>query len=306
MIKDMLSSLRTLFLPHSHNNYKAKVLRNQSLFILVGLYIMGRSIIDISIGLQPGVLGYAAQIDVTKIVELTNSERQKAGASAVQMNAELSAAAQAKVNDMFENNYWAHVSPKGTEPWYFVSEAGYKYQHAGENLARDFSNARDVVSAWMASPTHKKNLLDNRYKDMGLAVKDGNINGVETTIVVQMFGVAPSKTNAGKIAADNITVKEVFAQEEPKIEAKNEPNNEPQSETQIEPKEVVVSGLSPMNLSKVWSMSFVVLLLVALAVDWIFLLRFNLIRISGKTWAHLTFMWFVGIAIFVIRQGIIL
>lgn len=280
----MLKVLRHLLLPHTHNNHKAKILWTRSLLILVGLFVMGRSIVDITIGLRPGVLGYASQIDVGKLVEFTNNNRAKSGAGKVTLNPQLNAAAAAKVDDMFKENYWAHVSPKGTEPWFFISSAGYKYQHAGENLARDFSNSKDVVNAWMASPSHKKNLLDKRYKDMGLAVKDGYINGVETTIVVQLFAVTPTRSSIGKIAADSISVNEVFAEED----------------------FVSTAEISPLSLSKVWSISFAVLILFALAMDWIFVLRYNLIRISGKTWAHLTFMWFVLVAIFVIRQGIIL
>lgn len=280
----MLKVLHQLFIPHSHNNHKPKILWTRSLLVLVGLFIMGRSIVDITIGLRPGVLGYASQIDVGKIVEYTNANRVKAGSAKVTLNAQLSAAAAAKVDDMFKENYWAHISPKGTQPWFFITNAGYKYQHAGENLARDFSNSKDVVNAWMASPSHKKNLLDKRYKDMGIAVKDGYINGVETTIVVQLFAVTPTKSSIGKIAADSISVNEVLAQEEFTSTAE----------------------ISPLSLSKVWSASFALLILFALAMDWLFVLRYNLIRISGKAWAHLTFMGFVLIAIFVIRQGVIL
>jgi hypothetical protein len=300
----MASPFHTLFLPHHHNNQKAKLLWTQSLLVLIGIYLMGLSFIDITTGLKPGVLGYASQIDTRKIIELTNSQRENSGSGFVVENAELTAAAQAKANDMFANNYWAHISPSGTEPWYFVSNAGYKYQHAGENLARDFSNPKDVVSAWMASPTHKQNLLDRRYKDIGVAVKDGYINGVETTIVVQMFGTTRDTTTISKIAADsvNVEVKDVLAADQPKVQSKAQP----ETPTVIEPNPNLSSGLSPLNLSKVWSMSFVILILGALAMDWIFVLRYNLIRLSGKTWAHLTYMFFVGIAIFIIQQGIVL
>lgn len=274
----------SLFVPHSHNNHKAKILWQQSIFILIGLYIMGRSIIDITIGLKPGVLGYASKIDVNQLIELTNNQRLNSGAESVKLNEQLNQAAQAKVNDMFANNYWAHTSPSGTEPWYFVTNSGYKYLHAGENLARDFSTSKDIVNAWMASPTHKKNLLDKRYKDMGLAVKDGYINGVETTIVVQMFGVAQSTKPIGKVASTNISVEPVYASE----------------------KLTESSGLSPLDLSKVWSLAFAILILAALSLDWIFVLRYNLIRISGKSWAHLTFFGFVCLAILVIKQGIVL
>lgn len=284
MVFAMAHPARILFVPHPHNNHKPKILWTRSIFVLVGLYIMGRSIIDIVVGLRPGVLGFASRIDPEKIIELTNNQRLNAGAEIVKINNELNSAATAKVNDMFANNYWAHVSPTGTEPWYFITQSGYKYLHAGENLARDFSSADDIVKAWMASPTHRQNLLDKRYKEMGLAVKDGFINGVETTIVVQMFGVTQDTKAIGKIASSNISVEPVYA-----------------SERQNE-----ASGLSPLDLSRVWSLSFVIMILVALSLDWIFVLRYNLIRISGKAWAHLTFFAFVGIAVLIIKQGLVL
>lgn len=273
-----------LFAPHPHNNHKAKILWPQSIVILIGLFIMGRSFIDMTVGLQPGVLGYASQIDPDKVIELTNQEREKAGLPGLQTNSELNQAALAKAADMFENNYWAHISPTGTEPWSFITQSGYQYQHAGENLARDFSNPQDVVKAWMASPTHKKNLLDNRYRDIGVAVMDGTLNGVETTLVVQMFGT--TQTTVARIASSNIT-NTAYAQEEA-------------------PNPVVEVGLSPMDLSRVWSLAFVILILLALSLDWIFVLRYNIVRISGDTWAHLTYFAGLVIILIIIRQGIVL
>lgn len=281
----MAHPLITLFAPHPHNNHKAKILQPRSLVILIGLFIMGRAVVDMTVGLKPGVLGYASQIDPEKIIELTNKERLNAGLTVVKENTELDQAALAKATDMFENNYWAHVSPTGTEPWYFITQSGYKYQHAGENLARDFSNPTDVVKAWMASPTHRQNLLDDRYKDIGVAVMDGYINGVETTLVVQMFG--STTTTVAKIAATNVT-NTVYA-EEPAPE-----------------KLIPESGLSPMDLSRAWSLAFVILVMFALSLDWIFVLRYNIIRISGKTWAHLTYFAGLAIILLIIRQGIVI
>ena len=274
----------TLFAPHPHNNHKAKILWPRSIVILIGLFIMGRSIVDITIGLKPGVLGFASQIDPDKVIELTNAERLSVGVTILKENSELDQAALAKATDMFENNYWAHVSPTGTEPWYFVTQSGYEYKHAGENLARDFSNPKDIVTAWMASPTHRQNLLDSRYKDIGVAVVDGYINGVETTIVVQLFG--STQSTVAKIASTTVT-NTVFAKEAPE-------------------KLIPSSGLSPMDLSRAWSLAFVVLIMFALSLDWIFVLRYNIIRISGKTWAHLTYFAALAIIILIIRQGIVL
>lgn len=275
----------TLFAPHPHNNHKAKILQPRSLIVLIGLFIMGRSIVDMTVGLNPGVLGFASQIDPDKVIELTNKERLNAGASILRENAELNQAALSKAMDMFENNYWAHISPTGTEPWYFVTKSGYKYQHAGENLARDFSNPNDVVKAWMASPTHRKNLIDDKYKDIGIAVVDGTINGVETTIVVQMFG--SEQTTIARVASTQVT-NTAYAVEVPQGVA------------------VEVPVMSPMDLSRAWSLAFVVLIMFALSLDWIFVLRYNIIRISGKTWAHLTYFLALAIILIIIRQGIVL
>ncbi|PIZ24661.1 hypothetical protein COY48_01895 [Candidatus Collierbacteria bacterium CG_4_10_14_0_8_um_filter_43_86] len=277
----------TLFFPHPHNNHKAKVLWPRSIVVLIGLFIMGRSIVDITIGLLPGVLGYASQIDPSRVIELTNNERLNAGLTIVKQNQELSQAAQAKAADMFAHNYWAHLSPTGTEPWSFITSSGYKYQHAGENLARDFGNPSDIVKAWMASPTHRQNLLDSRYKDIGIAVMDGYLNGVETTLVVQIFGTP--QTSVSNIASERVEAQPVLALE-------------PSSPDKLIP----TSGISPLDLKKSWSLAFVILVLFALSLDWIFVLRYNIIRITGDTWAHLTY--FIGIAtiLIIIKQGIIL
>lgn len=288
----MANPFINLFAPHPHNNHKAKILQPRSLVVLIGLFIMGRSIVDITVGLNPGVLGFASQIDPDKVIELTNNERLNAGATILRENAELNQAALSKAMDMFENNYWAHISPTGTEPWYFITKSGYKYQHAGENLARDFSNPTDVVKAWMASPTHRKNLLDDKYKDIGIAVMDGTINGVETTLVVQMFG--SSQTSVAKVASSKVT-QTAYAKE---IK---------QEVIQAEPTIIIPpSGISPMDLSRVWSLAFVLIILFALSLDWIFVLRYNIIRISGKTWAHLTYFLALAIILIIIRQGIVL
>jgi len=277
----------TLFFPHPHNNHKAKVLWPRSIVVLIGLFIMGRSIVDITIGLLPGVLGYASQIDPSRVIELTNNERLNAGLTIVKQNQELSQAAQAKAADMFAHNYWAHLSPTGTEPWSFITSSGYKYQHAGENLARDFGNPSDIVKAWMASPTHRQNLLDSRYKDIGIAVMDGYLNGVETTLVVQIFGTP--QTSVSNIASERVEAQPVLALE-------------PSTPDKLIP----TSGISPLDLKKSWSLAFVILVLFALSLDWIFVLRYNIIRITGDTWAHLTY--FIGIAtiLIIIKQGIIL
>src|SRR3989338_7182361 len=120
----------------------------------------------------------------------------------LELNPELSLAAEKKAEDMFARNYWAHNGPNGSTPWDFIKGAGYTYIYAGENLAKDFQNSNDVVQAWMKSPSHRENILRKEYQDIGFAVVNGVLNGEETTLVIQMFGVSSSKSVAAKPESD--------------------------------------------------------------------------------------------------------
>jgi uncharacterized protein YkwD len=137
-----------------------------------------------------GVLSYATEMSITSLLEYTNEQRARNGQEPLKLNSELSKAAQAKANDMTARNYWSHVTPDGKEPWVFIQGAGYGYQKAGENLAYGFDTSRNTVIGWMNSPSHRANLLDTTYKEVGFGfanAKDYNDSGPET-VVVAMYG----------------------------------------------------------------------------------------------------------------------
>ena len=130
----------------------------------------------------------ASDITVEKVIELTNASRMEAGESALTVNSKLSQAAEAKASDMVANNYFSHTSPAGKTPWNWIQKENYDYIYAGENLAMDFFSAEKMEEAWMASPTHRANILNQNNHDLGTAVKEGIINGRETILSVVMFG----------------------------------------------------------------------------------------------------------------------
>lgn len=158
-----------------------------SLFLILGAFTFRFKAQD--------VLG-AITFSPVEIISLTNQEREKTGQGVLVENEKLSVAAQAKAADMFADDYWAHYSPRGKSPWNFITSAGYKYVYAGENLARDFTDAKSVVSAWMRSSSHKANMLDGNFKEIGVAVADGKIGGREGILVVQMFGSSVASAQA--------------------------------------------------------------------------------------------------------------
>ncbi|MEK7516851.1 MAG: CAP domain-containing protein [Patescibacteria group bacterium] len=123
----------------------------------------------------------------------TNARRRENGLSPLAENAKLNAAAAAKVQDMFEKQYFEHVSPTGKDAGDLATEAGYQYILVGENLALgNFENDRALVDAWMASPGHRENILNNRYQEIGVAVAKGMFEGKSTWLAVQEFGLPTS------------------------------------------------------------------------------------------------------------------
>lgn len=122
------------------------------------------------------------------VVEATNQERLALGLTELKNNDLLKKAAQAKAEDMAKKGYFAHVTPDGKSPWYWMDQVGYKYKSAGENLAVNFDYSRDVVNAWMNSPTHKANVVKAKYQEIGIGIAEGFYQGRPTVFVVQMFG----------------------------------------------------------------------------------------------------------------------
>ena len=132
--------------------------------------------------------GQLAAVISSVLVDLTNKDRKQEELTTLSMNPLLVESAQAKANDMAEKGYFAHTSPEGIDPWYWIREAGYSFTYAGENLAVNFSDSEDVVSAWMDSPGHRANILNGTFTEIGVAIAVGEYKGQKTTFVVQMFG----------------------------------------------------------------------------------------------------------------------
>ena len=177
--------------PTKRNKYKPHLLKK--------IAIISYSVILVTVNSLGGLLGLsqveASTITPENIISLTNKERIAWGVNTLNTNAQLSAAALAKANDMLQKQYWDHFGPNGESPWQFIRAAGYDYVYAGENLAKGFRTSEGIHEAWMASPTHKENIISGNYKDIGVAVVQGELLGKETTLVVQMFGNLTSEVH---------------------------------------------------------------------------------------------------------------
>ncbi len=301
----MVNLLHYLFIPHEHNNHKPKVLHITSLILLVVLLVLTQVFISLVIKLKPGVLGYASNISPDEIIALTNAKRQENGLLLLQANPVLSEAARQKAATMFTFGCWSHDC-NGKSPWYFFKNVSYDYLYAGENLAKDFGDANGVITAWMNSSSHKENIISLKYKEIGIAVVNGVLNGEETTIVVQLFGTPARGGGAVASAKQNTAIQEVKAIE-PEKTVKQESTV---LETEKEPAEIMIAQtekpkvqLSSFQLTKMIYLLLVGLLMMVFMIDALLISRNQIVRISGKSFIHLSFFTIILISILIVYQG---
>jgi uncharacterized protein YkwD len=132
-----------------------------------------------------------ASIDLSldAFVASTNTIRSSYGIAPLIRNEQLDSAAEEKLEDMAKYQYWSHVGPQQQQAWDFMKAAGYNYAVAGENLARGFTTARGITAAWYASPSHRENILESRYREVGFARGYiTNQDGERVLVTVQLFG----------------------------------------------------------------------------------------------------------------------
>jgi len=119
-----------------------------------------------------------------EILALVNQERAKAGAQPLQMDSELQKVAQLKSEDMIQNNYFDHTSPVYGTPFEMMDQFGISYSAAGENIAAGQRSAQEVMTAWMNSPGHRRNILEPAYTHIGIGIAE---NERGTPYYTQMF-----------------------------------------------------------------------------------------------------------------------
>jgi hypothetical protein len=163
---------------------ETNVMKRSTIIIIAALLLIPTGMVSASGAASP----WAEQA-----VKLANGERKQRGIAELSSSATLEKAAALKLADMEKNGYFAHTSPGGLTPWSFMDKAGYGYRYAGENLAIHFTDPDSEHAAWMKSEKHCQNVLDPRFREIGIAVKKTYIEGRDTMLVVEMFGTRPGQ-----------------------------------------------------------------------------------------------------------------
>ncbi len=183
------------FIPHEENDYLPDLLQRGAMmlmFMMVMVSFTASNVYALLWQQSPWLVG--AVLPAVVISE-TNKERGDADLPALVRNPILDEAARLKAEHMAKNSYFAHYSPDGVSPWYWFNQVSYRYVHAGENLAVHFTDSDEVVEAWMKSPTHRANIVNTSYREIGVGTAKGKYDGYDTVFVVQLFGTPAATTS---------------------------------------------------------------------------------------------------------------
>jgi hypothetical protein len=185
---------KKVFVPHTQTNPTPLFWHPVSiiLFILCTISVGITVFFTAPISLKPH--SFLGDIKTGVIIAFTNEERQKENIPELIENPVLAEAATLKAEDMAQKGYFAHYSPEGISPWFWFSQKGYVYEKAGENLAVLFNDSKQVVNAWMNSPSHRANILKEGYTEIGIGTAEGIYKGKSTTFVVQFFAKPKDST----------------------------------------------------------------------------------------------------------------
>lgn len=287
----LIASLRYYVTPHHTNNHRPALLHPTALSGLVVLLLCFQISVRFIHRARPDILGFATNISIDQLTSFTNKQREEQSLSTLTLSPTLSRAAEKKAKDMFEKGYWAHNAPDGATPWDFIHGEGYRYTYAGENLARDFSYSKDVVDAWMASPSHRDNLMRPEYQEIGFAVVNGTLNGSETTLVVQMFGTKREGT-----AIVQETKKPII----PEVSAREVDRNPVQLGVVNEP------AIDMSSLQRNISFMMLGVFMTVLIIDGMMIWKHRTVRIAGHNMAHFIFLLMIAGIVLVGTSGSVL
>jgi uncharacterized protein YkwD len=133
---------------------------------------------------RPNAPQFKPTKDEATLLELTNKEREKAKLPPLQANEKLFSAARSHAVNMAKQGKLLHELD-GKKPADRVTEAGYKFQACGENIAFGPKKLSAVIEMWMNSPDHKENMLRDVFKEIGLGIA---VSSDGRPYYVQVFG----------------------------------------------------------------------------------------------------------------------
>ncbi len=104
------------------------------------------------------------------VLTAINAARAKAGCGPLRLNGKLVAAAKGHAKAMAEQNFFGHAGKDGSRFSSRIARQGYSYRTAAENIAAGQKSAAQVVNSWLKSAGHRRNILNCRMTETGIAL----------------------------------------------------------------------------------------------------------------------------------------
>lgn len=187
-------AIKHTFVPHKDNDYKPHFLREHVVLSIVIASIL-LLLVSVSSYLLIRKTTYGTLVASSVLIDFTNKTREGLGIAPLIKNDLLQSSSMEKAREMATYSYFAHNSPDGTAPWKFFRHAHYDYAFAGENLALNFSTSKQVHEGWLNSPKHRDNIIDPRFKEIGISVLPSSYQEKPVLFVVQHFGLPKGERN---------------------------------------------------------------------------------------------------------------
>ncbi len=235
----MKRHLKDYFIPHEGNEYQPQSLRKAACVGMTAMILLSFTVTNLQSLLWISSDWLVSTILPAVVVDLTNEERADFALSNLRRNSTLDEAARLKAEHMAANEYFSHYSPDGVSPWYWFNQTNYSFVHAGENLAVHFTDSDEVVDAWMNSPSHRENILNGNYTEIGVGAAAGSYEGFKTVYVVQLFG-----TPAAASQPVVVTPPAIVTQSQPVVSAETETTAQP-SVVPLPPEEIPITESVP-------------------------------------------------------------
>lgn len=140
------------------------------------------------------------KISAAEIIALTNEQRSLQGQKPLSTNLDLMNSAQKRAESLAKQLELDNYIPNQTYAWDYLKQANYPFLIAGENIAIDSHSSQQIIDSWVQSITHKNNLVNSLYNDVGVGIaKVNSTNNQSTNITVALFASQTSDGNTSKL-----------------------------------------------------------------------------------------------------------
>ncbi len=199
MAETLVQKFISYFIPHSENQFQPRFLRPKTTIIIFIIIVVVENLFFLTSYYFISSPLFLANLIEESIVQYTNMSRANTALPELKISPVLSQAAQLKAEDMAAKGYFSHTSPDNITPWDWFKKVNYDYSYAGENLAINFTDSEEVVRAWLESETHRRNILNPHFTEIGIGIAKGTYENQPAIFIVQMFGTP--KTLSQNVAA---------------------------------------------------------------------------------------------------------